>query len=262
MSNTGLSTSRIPYIAACGGKCYNPVLGCSNDGTICAVRARGLCWAEGINKHETFEPRFNAECLEAPLRARKPTTIFTGFRSDLWSDKVDPAWRKQLFEVERQCPQHTFVHLTKCPRNMERWDAYDGNYKNLWFGVSVCNMNDGMHPHHLFMKTPLGSHKWISFEPITDSIGDYPSWLFKSCGTEFVVIGGLSSGAGKIIPPEEGGTKASWVAPIIEAACEAKIPVWLKNLSKAVLNQITNPLTGKRFESMSEMRQLPESWMK
>lgn len=253
---TGLSTSRIPYIAACGGKTWNIIEGCSNDASICSVRGLGLCWAEEIG-HEGFAPRFNAECLNAPLRARRPTTIFTGFRSDLWSDKVDPDWRRQVFDVERQCPQHVFIHLTKCPGEIDG-DQFGTPMTNRWFGVSITN-GDWGNLLDLWSNTWADNHVWVSFEPVLSRI-EVDSGTLRNCEIRFCVIGGLSDGAGRIVPPSEGGTRAEWVQPILDAAGEAGCKIYCKNLG-TIWHDLINPRTGKAMQSPYELREIPQNWV-
>jgi hypothetical protein len=66
-----LSASRIPYAAAVRALSADYVTGCSNTGSICAVRARGLCWAEGMARKANgpyaynFTPTVHPEVLDA-----------------------------------------------------------------------------------------------------------------------------------------------------------------------------------------------------
>jgi protein gp37 len=245
----GLVSTRIPYLAAAGAVRWDPVLGCDNSREVCAVHDE--CWARSLA--HPFLPAFHPEVLEAPLRARKPHTIAVCFGGDLWSPGVDPEWRRQVRITEEAAPRHTYIHLTKAPENMNwLYDLIDA--PNMWYGISLCLLPDIGKFKGLRAQVPLQAHRWVSFEPLLWEVK--LNALLIDCRIEFVVIGGISDGFGRVFGPDEGGTRAEWVQPILDAAAEARCKVFLKNL-RPIIKQLVDPRTGEPFESMNQWRDVP-----
>jgi len=284
-----MTSTRIPYLAAVEAVRWDPITGCSNGPDICAVSAE--CWARKMEKIQScmnseceaalgdadciwretngggacwpdlFVPTFHPETLQAPLRTRKSRVIAVGFGGDMWSDVVDPEWRRQVFEVEERCPGHVFVHLTKNPDKILEKEL--PNQDHIWIGASVCRTEDvarvwaiGQGYTYLTPKV----HRWISFEPLIGPLDmESEPWLDSLPYIQFVVIGGLSNGAGQVVRPEDCGTRPEWVQPILDAAHETGCKVFLKNL-QPIIKQLIDPRTGKAFTNQNEWREVPEEW--
>lgn len=69
------------------------------------IGKRGVDWAGFA--------RLVPEQLDVPLRWRKPRRIFVNSMSDLFHESLEDADILRVFDVMRQCPQHTFQILTK-----------------------------------------------------------------------------------------------------------------------------------------------------
>ena len=258
-----LTATRIPYLRDCDGRRYDPITGCSNTGDQCAVRARNLCWAESLVRAEgvdnwrcrlempTFKPTFHPERLTAPLRTRRDYLIAVGFGGDMWSNGVVPDWRRQVCDVERQCPQHTFVHLTKCPENIRDEEILP----NGWYGTSICvdADSDRIAPlYELMLRTD--GHFWISFEPVLENLRH-----IDVIGFDWIVVGGLSDSRGRVIRPDEGGTRAEWIQSILDAVAHAGVPIYAKNLG-GIWHELRRPRSGEWLKSPTELRELPREW--
>ncbi len=267
----GLSSSRIPWLAACEGVRWNCISGCDNPASVCAVRntAQG-CWAAtGAGAQgRAFAPAFHPECLDAPRRLRFPRVIGVALGGDLWSPGIDPDWRRQVATVEELCFYegcgHVFVHLTKNPDAIKPGFA---RLDNQWMGVSVTDdrahdlietLDDQCLPY---------VHRWVSFEPVLSAVQPMGTWesladWLRAAGVKFVVLGGLTDGQRHIVPPHEpGGLRVEWAQTIITAGCAAGIPIFCKGLHGAVWPRLVNPLTGERFWAATELRQLPPEWI-
>ena len=123
---------------------WNPVTGCTQVSPGCAH-----CYAKtfserwrGIPGH-AYEQGFNLriwpERLEAPLRWRKPKTIFVNSMSDLFHEDIPASYIAEVFETMCAAHWHTFQVLTKRDERLAElapdlpWPA------NVWMGVSVEN---------------------------------------------------------------------------------------------------------------------------
>ncbi len=97
---------------------WNPVTGCTPASEGCANcyaerMARRLAGRAGYPKDDPFRVTLHPERLDEPLRLRRPSTIFCCSMSDLFHPDVPDEFRDRAFAVMAQCPQHTFVVLTK-----------------------------------------------------------------------------------------------------------------------------------------------------
>jgi protein gp37 len=246
----GLISSRIPWLV--GGYRFDPITGCNNSPQVCAVRDAGLCWAE--NMSEDFTPQFHEDRLDVLSRTRKPKVIAVGLGGDMWCDGVKQEWREKVFDEVCCWNDHTYIFLTKRPENIGEEITDCTNH--CWYGVSVCEEKDGSREHQLFHNLPYRAHKWVSFEPVLELI-THPTGYMVDYNIEFAVIGGLSDGAGRIVREDEGGTRPEWVQPILDACHEANVPRFLKNFTKSQLSRLTDPRTGKPFESLAQGRDVP-----
>jgi protein gp37 len=292
--SNGLSSSRIPWLAACKGLRADYINGCTNTGEICAVRARGLCWAENMahgkkeiepgvyvcpaSEAKPFTLHTRPEVLYAVRGLRKPRTIMWNIGGDAFCDGVTASMREPMWAAIRDTPEHTHVMLTKNYAGLSADEI--PSLPNLWIGCSVTSEQAPevmrLGSTRCGVKVPEVCGRWVSFEPVLGpmdgkSIGD-PRWIASRINLHghsdcyrFVVIGGLSDGNGRVVPPDEGGTRAEWLQPLFNACYEASIPTFAKNISLAVLREIVNPKTRRKFESMGELykqwRDLPAEWM-
>src|SRR5258708_16196189 len=89
------------------------------------------CYAEGINRRLgtglSFKPALkpalflDEKMLLAPLKWKKPRTIFVCSMTDLFADFVRDEWIDRMFAVMALCPQHRFQVLTKRAQRMREY---------------------------------------------------------------------------------------------------------------------------------------------
>lgn len=123
------------------GKTWNPVRGCRRVSPGCEnCYAERLAYRfskptersphppfEGLvrlGKHGpvwTGEGRFIPDSLDAPLRWRKPATVFVNSMSDLFFEEFTNEQIAAVFGVMAASPQHTFIVLTKRAARMKGW---------------------------------------------------------------------------------------------------------------------------------------------
>jgi protein gp37 len=135
----------------------------------------------------------------------------------------------------------------------------------IWLGVSVVGERDFWKLDALRSYTPWMCRRWASFEPLIacDTGGMKLEFEIRSAEIRFVVIGGLSDGQGRVIPPSEPyGLRAEWVQPILDAAAEAGCRIFCKNLRREVWSRLVNPRSHKLMESAVELREVPDEWVK
>lgn len=142
---------------------FNPWMGCTKVSTgdqgaceFCyaevqtPVRAQGVKWGNHP-RHRTAEatwqkPRaWNRAAAETGTRP----FVFCASLADVFDNQVDPAWRRDLFDLICETPNLVWLLLTKRPQNIERLfaEAIDGN------GNDLTGMADAFPPNVALMCT-------------------------------------------------------------------------------------------------------------
>lgn len=154
---------------------------------------------------------------------RKPSRIFIGSTMELFGDWIQPEWMRFIFERVRMLPEHTFLFLTKQPQNLIKWSPFP---PNTYIGVSVTNQSqyDNAVKYLAMVEAPV---KFLSLEPLAEA-----SKLSKleEAGVQWIIIGQQTPASVKTSP------KVEWIREIVEAADKAKIPVFLKENLKSLID--------------------------
>ena len=217
-----------------------------------------------------FAPTFHPELLDAPLRTKRDRVIGVGLGGDIYAPGVNPMWREQVFEVEHQCALrgkgHLFIHLTKRPAAIDLTGIAWPDLPSQWMGVSVTD--DRVYKLIQTLADHCGpqAHRWVSFEPVLSEIVLPTEWdiladWFRRFRIEFVVIGGLTDGNRRIIPPDEpGGLQWQWAQTILLAAYAANCRIFCKGLHRNVWRHLRNPRTAAWMQGPRDLRELPPEW--
>lgn len=201
---------------------WNPVRGCSRVSPGCGDATGGGCYAmkmahrfsgpgmpyEGLTRigkrgvDWAGFARLVPEQLDAPLRWRKPRRIFVNSMSDLFHESLTDEEILRVFDVMRQCPQHTFQVLTKRAARMRKWFSWvqampgwplplgrSGVWPlpNVWLGVSAEDQQraDERIPH--LLATPAAV-RFVSVEP---QIGPVDLTRVRNAGEVFAPFNAL-----------------------------------------------------------------------
>jgi protein gp37 len=190
---------------------WNPVTGCTKISPGCKH-----CYAETMAKRlkamgaRGYENGFGLtilpERLAEPLKRKKPTVYFVNSMSDLFQEEVPDTFIRQVFDVIRQTPQHTYQILTKrADRLPEFFRDYDAP-QNAWLGVSVENRKHGLPRIDALRDIPV-KIRFLSVEPLLEDLGS-----INLHGIHWVIVGGESG-------PKARPMKQEW-AVNIQRQCE------------------------------------------
>lgn len=210
------------------GMTWNPIHfkrddgGSTKTGNMCTRISPGCkhCYASTLNQRWGNRLEFVAENLskghfyldekelQAPLRQKKPCTIFVGDMFDLFHEAIPEEFVGHVWGVMAQCQQHTLQVLTKRASEMldlighaeARWGPFEDDcaplhypptwpLKNVWCGVSVESQKYADERIPLLLQTPAAV-RFLSVEPQLEAV-DLFEWL-KLGGISWVICGGES----------------------------------------------------------------------
>ena len=171
-----------------------------------------------------FKPTFYPNRLDEPIVRDKPSRIFVSDMGDLFGDWVPKSWVDTVLNVVKECPQHTFLFLTKNPKRYKEFNFPN----NAWLGTSVENQSAADERIPLLLQTPAAV-RFISAEPLLGPINlfnigfngiepigafgrcSYHTHLFKheclcssprQTGIDWVIVGGESGPGARPMHPD------------------------------------------------------------
>jgi protein gp37 len=175
------------------------------------LHACSFCYAERIRQRfgQPIELSWHPEELDAIERRKKPSVIFMGSMHDLFGYWVPNEWIESTINTAMNCPQHTFLFLTKNPGRY-----FDFEFpSNCWTGTTVIKTE-----HEFEVKTIVGERTFVSVEPLVEPVS-----LWRPMPLLGAVIIGAMTGPHRIVPQKE------WVESIIAEAKDCDVPVFLKD---------------------------------
>lgn len=244
---------------------WNPVTGCSRVSEGCrncyaeamARRIAGMERTSGVRpqrylpvvNHVGWNGRIimHDDRLYEPLRWRKPRRVFVCSMSDLFHEGVASEFVRDVLDVVRRCPQHTFQVLTKRPENiLEKTDGIDTHIPNLWIGASVEDQATADARVPVLAQVPAAV-RFLSVEPLLGPVDLRPLLLRRSLGhctgcqelkdegathqeetiehpsraVHWVIVGGESGRAPR-------PCHAEWIRPVFDGCYCANVPVFVK----------------------------------
>lgn len=235
------------------GLTWNPVTGCTKISPGCqncyaermAKRLRGRC---GYPADDPFRVTLHPERLEEPLRWRKPSKIFVCSMGDLFHEAVPDDFIHRVFATIGQCPQHTFIILTKRPKRMKAFieDYYacespSGNEQglhiqpNVWLGVTTENQEMADRRIPILLQIPAAV-RFISVEPMLGDIniagylgwnglrrmGDGLLYRWVAPKIDWIICGGETGPDARPMHPD-------WVRSLRDQCQSAGVPFYFKS---------------------------------
>ncbi|MFD3464212.1 DUF5131 family protein [Nocardia fluminea] len=229
---------------------WNPVTGCDRVSTGCdncyaMVLAKRLK-AMGADKYQkdgdprTSGPGFGVtmhpQALDVPRRWRAPRVVFVNSMSDLFHARVPVGFIRDVFDVMRETPQHTYQVLTKRSLRLKRladkldWPA------NVWMGVSVEDADHLARIDHLReVPAPV---RFLSCEPL---LGPLDGLDLEGIG--WVIAGGESGAGHRPLDVE-------WVRDIRDNCNCAGVPFFFKQWGGRTPKSLGRELDGQLWDGM------------
>lgn len=239
---------------------WNPVAGCTLATAGCtncyAMRMAARLEAMGTAKYAGLTRKsagryvwtgkvFQDEtALAAPIRWRKPKTVFVNSMSDLFHDAVDTSFIARVWSVMRATPQHTYQILTKRPERMRdvlRRDDFSVLH-NVWLGTSVENSEVLWRMDHL--REAPAAVRFISFEPLIGSVAGAD--LHK---IDWAIVGGESG-------PRSRPMLETWVEEIEHACRSSGTAFFFKQWGGRNKKATGRTFRGTTFDEMPERTSL------
>lgn len=200
---------------------WSPVTGCTPISAGCencyAKRQAEQMQRQGIEKYRNgFSVTVHLDEMERPRRWKKPRRIFVCSMGDLFHERVPDQTIYDIVDVIRECPQHTFLFLTKRPKRMAQMFALKLP-RNLWVGMTVENRQTLWRLDYLRLMP--GAIRFISFEPLLGDVGE-----MDLTRIDWVIAGGESGTGARPMARE-------WIERVQLAAREAGVPFFFKQMS-------------------------------
>lgn len=202
---------------------WNPIAGCTIVSPGCtncyAMRMAARLQAMGMVKYagttrksgrrRVWTGRVNVDeaALGTPLTWKKPQRIFVNSMSDLFQDKADESFVRDVWRVMAQAHWHSFQILTKRPDRMSALLSKPEfpTLPNVWLGTSV-ESQDYVERIDILRQVPARI-RFVSFEPL---LGAIPAPDLR--GIHWAIVGGESG-------PRARPMQEEWVEQL-HAVCE------------------------------------------
>ena len=258
------------------GYTWNPITGCLNGCTYCyarklantrlkerylandnvAIKGFDIVYIDGKDPKFTdpFYPRSWFDRREPALESKKAKGIFVCDMSDLFGIGIPKEWTQHVKNLISLSPQHRFYLLTKQPQNLIKFIPFPDN---CWVGVTATD-TPSYQDAYRYLGEIEAKVRYISFEPLlgaiyTQGLNSIPPYSNpRGFPFDWVIIGactGTKIAMMKLIEENPSltlmpfGTKwtaqprLEWVKQIVDACDKARIPVFLKDNLKSLLQQ-------------------------
>jgi protein gp37 len=229
---------------------WNPVTGCDRVAAGCdncyALTLAKRLKAMGAEKYQndgdprTSGPGFGVTIhpasLDQPRRWRNPRVIFVNSMSDLFHAKVPMSFVRDVFDVMRETPQHTYQVLTKRATRLAKVADQLEWPDNVWMGVSVESF-DAVDRIDRLRETPAAT-KFLSCEPLLSSLPD-----LDLQGIDWLIAGGESGPNARPMNP-------AWVMDLRDQCDRAGVAFFFKQWGGRTPKANGRELEGRTWDAM------------
>lgn len=231
---------------------WNPVTGCDRITAGCdncyALALAKRLKAMGAEKYQnngdprTSGPGFGVTVhptsLGQPYRWRTPKVVFVNSMSDLFHAKVPIDFIRDVFDVIRNTPQHTYQVLTKRARRTAKIAEKLDWPENLWVGVSVesSEVTDRIDD----LRAIPATIRFLSCEPLLTAL---PGLDLEAI--DWVIAGGESGPRARPMDP-------AWVEDIRDQCVKAGVAFFFKQWGGRTPKANGRELDGRTWDDMPQ----------
>jgi protein gp37 len=229
---------------------WNPVTGCDRVSAGCQhcyamtlakrLKAMGSAKYQNDGNPTTSGPGFavtlHHQSLEEPYHWRQPRVVFVNSMSDLFHARVPITFVRDVFDVCRNTPQHTYQILTKRSLRLRRVAEKLDWPTNVWMGVSVENAETLQRVDHL--REVPAAVRFLSCEPLLGPLDE-----MNLTGIHWVIAGGESG-------PNYRPMDINWARGIREACTGAGVAFFFKQWGGRTPKALGRELDGRLWDQM------------
>jgi protein gp37 len=185
-----------------------------------------------------FDVTVHPQALDEPYRWRQPRVVFVNSMSDLFHARVPIDFIRDVFDVCRDTPHHTYQILTKRSLRLRRvadkldWPA------NVWIGVSVENSAALPRVDHL--REVPAAVRFLSCEPLIGPLDG-----LDLDGVHWVIAGGESG-------PNYRPMDITWARDIRDACADADVAFFFKQWGGRTPKALGRELDGQLWDEMPD----------
>lgn len=229
---------------------WNPTTGCDRVSVGCdncyALTLAKRLKSMGSVKYQTdgdprtsgpgFGVAVHPDALDIPRRWREPRVVFVNSMSDLFHARVPSDYVRQVFQVMRETPRHTYQILTKRATRLARLAPQLDWPSNVWMGVSVENQDHVSRVDSL--RTVPAAVRFVSAEPLLG-----PLDTVDLNGIHWLIAGGESGPGARPVDP-------SWVRSLRDQCQEGDTAFFFKQWGGRTPKTGGRHLDGRTWDDM------------
>jgi protein gp37 len=186
-----------------------------------------------------FDLTLHHDALTAPLKWRKPRTIFVNSMSDLFHEGVPLTFIQEIFGVMERASWHRFQVLTKRSDRLQAVASALPWPTNVWMGVSVETAKYKFRIDDL-RSTPAAV-KFLSLEPL---LGPLPDLDLQAI--DWAIVGGESG-------PKSRPMAEEWVLDIRDQCAAAGCAFFFKQWGGINKKKTGRLLQGRIWDAMPSL---------